>query len=67
MKTAPLRGFHWYTGNSVKNKALQLIGDEVIMRTETISKNMQDQMKSDLQKCVWFFLQRNESSDMPDN
>uniref|UniRef100_A0A8C5SPD7 SCAN box domain-containing protein n=1 Tax=Laticauda laticaudata TaxID=8630 RepID=A0A8C5SPD7_LATLA len=45
---------------------LQLSGNTVSRRIQSISNDLEYQLQSDLQKCLWFSLQLDESTDITD-
>ncbi|XP_061450843.1 general transcription factor II-I repeat domain-containing protein 2-like isoform X2 [Rhineura floridana] len=45
---------------------LQLSGNTITRRIESISRDLEHQLQSDLQTCLWFALQLNESTDITD-
>ncbi|XP_044306557.1 general transcription factor II-I repeat domain-containing protein 2-like isoform X2 [Varanus komodoensis] len=45
---------------------LQLSGNTITRRIQCISSDLENQLQSDLQKCLWFSLQLDESTDMTD-
>ncbi|XP_053221557.1 zinc finger BED domain-containing protein 5-like isoform X1 [Podarcis raffonei] len=45
---------------------LQLSGNTITRRIESISRDLDYQLQSDLQNCLWFALQFNESTDITD-
>ncbi|XP_062998575.1 general transcription factor II-I repeat domain-containing protein 2-like [Elgaria multicarinata webbii] len=45
---------------------LQMSGNTITRRIQSISSDLEHQLQSDLQKCLWFSLQLDESTDMTD-
>uniref|UniRef100_A0A8D0B0Q1 SCAN box domain-containing protein n=1 Tax=Salvator merianae TaxID=96440 RepID=A0A8D0B0Q1_SALMN len=45
---------------------LQLSGNTITRRIESISRDLENQLRSDLQNCLWFSLQLDESTDITD-